>query len=230
MTMIGYSDDAKMMELLAPLHRLEPLPFAVPRDVRQPLLRRRPVLVAVVVVVALALTGVAIADGVGAFNGLSAAQHTQTGASVLDPETRAAIEQENTMAPNAMQLLPDTARILSRLPDGSPVYALTDTRGDLCIVSEGAGGCTTPLNNAHPIFVTFSNDSPTTGGTFIASGFAIDSVASVSFTVRGKKVTVPVKNNVWGYEEPNSHAIEGTCIVVHFADGSTVDYPPTPCR
>ena len=226
--MIGYSDEAKVTDLLAPLRRLEPLPFSA-RDARQPLLRRRPVLVAVVVVVALALTGVAIADGVGAFNGLSAAQNAQTGASVLDPATRAAIEQENAIAPFGMRLLPDTARILGTLPDGSPVYALTDTRGHLCIVSAGAGGCTSPLDQAHPIFVTFANDSPTTGGTFIASGFAIDSVASVSFTVRGKNVTVPVKNNVWSYEEPNSHAIEGQCIVVRFVDGTSVDYPPTPC-
>jgi hypothetical protein len=53
--------------------------------------------------------------------------------------------------------------------------------------------------------------------------------AHLSLTVRGKEVTVPVKNNVWGYEESNSNAIEGRCIVVHFADGSTVDYPPTEC-
>lgn len=229
--MIGYNDEARIVELLAPLRGLEPLPFAGPRNVRRPLLRRRPVLVALIVVVALALTGVAIADGVGAFNGLSAAQHTQTGASVLDPATLAAINDQNGMATQegGMQLLPNTARILSRLPDGSPVYALTDTRGDLCILSEGAGGCTSPLNKAHPILVTFGNDSPTTGGTFIASGFAIDGVASVSFTVRGQEVTVPVKNNVWDYEEPNSHAIEGRCMVVHFADGSTVNYPPTLC-
>jgi hypothetical protein len=231
MTMIDNSDDAKVTELLAPLRRLEPVPFAGPRDVRRPLLRRRPALVALVVVVALALTGVAIADGVGAFNGLSAAQHTQTGASVLDPATLAAIKEQNDMATEdgGMQLLPNTARILSRLPDGSPIYALTDTRGDLCILSEGAGSCTSPLNQAHPISVTFGNDSPTTGGTFIASGFAIDGVSSVSFTVRGQGVTAPVKNNTWDYEESNSHAIEGRCIMVHFADGSTVNYPPTLC-
>jgi hypothetical protein len=227
--MTGYGDEAKVMQLLAPLGRIDPLPFAVPERSRRRL--RRPVLVAAVVVVALALTGVAIANGVGAFNGLSAAQHTQTGVSVLDPATLAAIKEENAItADHGMQLLPDTARILSRLPDGSPIYALTDTRGDLCALSEGAGSCTSPLNKAHPISVTFSNDSPTTGGTFIASGFAIDGVASVSFTVRGQEVTVPVKNNAWEYEEHDSHATEGKCIVVHFADGSTVDYPPTLCR
>jgi hypothetical protein len=78
--------------------------------------------------------------------------------------------------------------------------------------------------------VTFSNDSPTTGGTFIASGFAIDGVTSVSFTVRGQEVTVPVKNNFWDYEEHDSRASEGQCIVAHFADGSTVNpFPEVPC-
>lgn len=229
--MSTYDDDAKITELLAPLRRLEPVPFAGPREARRPLLQRRRVLLAVVVVVALALTGVAIADGVGAFNGLSNAQDAPTGVSVLDPATLAAIKEENAVAGgHGMQLLPDTARILSRLPDGSPIYALTDTRGDLCALSEGTGSCTSPLNKAHPISVTFSNDSPTTGGTFIASGFAIDGVTSVSFTVRGQEVTVPVKNNVWDYEEHDSRASEGQCIVAHFADGSTVNpFPEVPC-
>lgn len=228
--MIGYSDDARVTELLAPLRRLQPVPFAGPRDVPRPLWRSRPVIAVAVLAVALALTGVAIADAVGAFNGLSAAQHARTGASVLDPATLAAINEQNATAPDdRLKLLPETARVLDRLPDGSPVYALTDTRGDLCILSEGAGSCGSPLNESQPISATFSNDSPTTGGTFIASGFAIDGVASVSFTVRGEEVEVPVKNNVWSYEQSGSHATEGRCIRVHFADGSTVDYPPTSC-
>jgi hypothetical protein len=38
-----------------------------------------------------------------------------------------------------------------------------------------------------------------TGGTFIASGLAVDGVTAVSFTVSGKAVEVPVKDNVWVY-------------------------------
>ena len=76
--MTGYSDEAKVMELLTPLRRLQSVPFTP----RQPAERRlrRPVLVAAVVFIALALTGVAIANGIDAFNGIGSAQRSQNGA------------------------------------------------------------------------------------------------------------------------------------------------------
>jgi hypothetical protein len=234
--MIGYSDDAKVMDLLAPLRRIEPVPFAVPElSQRRPLLRR-PVLVAVVLVVALALTGVAIANGVGAFNGISAAQNKPTGVKVLDRQALAAIKLQNSFASEHStprfpipRLLPATARVLGRMPDGSKVFGLTDTRSDLCLIGEIGGVCGPPLSKSHPItFATF-NPSPTTGGKFTASGVAIDGVTSVSFKVWSEDVMVPVRNNVWVYEKRHTTAHGARCIVVHFADGSTVDYPPTQC-
>jgi hypothetical protein len=52
----------------------------------------------------------------------------------------------------------------------------------------------------------------------ISWGFALDSVTAVSFTAGGRKVTVPVKHNVWAY-----HGIPtGTVpLTVHYNDGST---------
>ncbi len=232
--MIGYSDDARVMELLAPLRRLDPVPFAMPERPERRL--RRPVLVAAIVVVGLVLTGVAIADGVGAFRGISAAQHTRTGAEVLDPATLSMIKRQNRFAAEHStrrfpmpRLILSSARVLGKMPNGSPVYGLTDTRGELCLFGQMSGGCFAPLSKKQPITFSSSNASPTTGGTFIASGVAIDGVASVSFTVWGKQVTVPVKNNVWVYEKPHSTAHGARCIVVHFSDGSTVNYPPTMC-
>jgi hypothetical protein len=235
--MIGYSDDAKVMDLLAPLRRLEPVPFAVPEGPRRRTLRR-PVLMAAIVVVALALAGVAIANGVGAFNGISAAQHKPTGARVLPPKLLAEIKKLNAQAAKFRKehgfswpayFLPDTARVLGKAPDGTKVYGLTNTYGDLCLFGEVGGSCSPPLDKKHPItFATF-NASPTTGGTFIASGVAIDGVASVSFKVWSKRVTVPVRNNVWVYKQLNTTAHGARCVVVHFADGSSVHYPPTQC-
>jgi len=230
--MIGYSDDAKVTELLAPLRRIESVPFAE-RTWRR---LRRPILVASIVATALALTGVAIADGFGAFNGISAAQNTQTGTNVLPPGLLAEIEQSNALLakyPGAAQQLPDTARVLGTMPDGSKVYGLSDTRGDLCTISEAGGSCGPPLSNSQPITFGGANDAPTTGGTFIASGVAIDGVTSVSFTPvpgDGQEVTVPVKDNVWVYKEPDSHASNAHCIIAHMADGSTVNpFPEVPC-
>jgi len=196
----------------------------------------RRVVLGAVVAAALVGAGVAIAAGFGAFNGISAAQNTPTGSSVLPPALLAQIKQSNAELakyPWVAQQLPDTARVLGTMPDGSKVYGLSDTHGDLCTISEAGGNCGPPLSNAQPITFGGANEAPTTGGTFIASGVAIDGVASVSFTPvpgDGKEVTVPVKNNVWVYKEPDSHASNAHCIVAHLADGSTVNpFPEVPC-
>ena len=233
--MTGYSDDAKVMELLAPLRRLESVPFAVPERDDRRLLLRRPVLIAAIVVAALALRGVAIANGVGAFNGIGSAQRPQTGADALDPKDLP--PDCGSGSPAAAHspfchLILGSARLVRTLPGGDKVWVVTDTHGDLCVIVENsAASCGSPLKEPQPITFASSNESPTTSGEFIASGVAIDGVSSVSFTVRGNDVTVPVEDNVWAYEEQDSHAIEARCILAHFADGSTVNpFPEVPCR
>jgi len=202
--------------------------------------RWRRVLVAAVAVAALVGAGVAIAAGVGAFNGISAAQQTQTGADVLPPAVLAQVQQmnaqtaaENQAASSRFQfplLLPDTARVLGTMPDGSKVYGLTDTHGNLCLIGEAGDGCGPPLTHSHPITLGAANPSPTAGGTFVVQGVAMDGVTSVSFTVSGKAATVPVKDNVYIYKEPDSHADGPRCVIAHFADGSTVNpFPEVPC-
>jgi hypothetical protein len=174
--------------------------------------------------------------GLGPFNGISAAQHAKTGADLLPSGVLAQIKQMNARNANASKpgfalprLLPKTARVLGRAFDGSVVYGLTDTRGDLCLFGE-VGGCGPPLSRQHPITMGMANASPTTGGTFIVSGVAMDGVTSVSFTVWGKEVTVPVEDNVYLYKRPNSTAHGTRCVVAHFADGSTVNpFPEVPC-
>ena len=224
--MIGYSDDAKVLELLAPLRRLEPVPFSVPdRTVRR---LRRPVLVVAVVVVALALTGVAIANGVGAFKGIGAAERSQSGSDVLDPRLTRSCPSDlsRSIYDPFCHFVPTSVRLISTLASGRKVFVAADTHGDLCVVDEGrtiTSSCGPPLSGAHPITATFGNDSPTTGGEFVAGGVAVDGVTSVSFRVWGREVTVPVKHNVWVYTRRNSTAHGATCILVHLADGSTVN-------
>ncbi len=204
---------------------------------RRRLRRMRPVLVVGVTVAALAGTGVAVAAGLGAFNGISAAQGTQTGASVLPSAILAQVKEMNAQHASVSaaipQLLPDTARVLGTMPDGSPVYGLSNTHGDLCVISEAGGGCGAPLSKSHPITMNMSAESPTTGGTFIASGVALDGVTSVSFTLApgdGTVITVPVENNVYWYEKQDTHANYAHCVTAHFADGSTVNaFPGVPC-
>ncbi len=225
--MTGYSDDARVMELLSPLRRVEPLPFVgSERPERRPLLRT-PVLVASVVAVALVLTGVAIADGLGAFDGISAAQHPRTGADVIDPATRAYMECETSVKPCMpviRGLLFDTARVVGHLPSGQNIYVIaTASNGPgLCFVvgpPYPEWSCDDPLSRSHPstVFV-YGQDPNVTPPTF---GIALDGVTAVSFKVKGKEITVPVKDNVWIYPDDvffNAYSR----LTAHFADGSTV--------
>jgi hypothetical protein len=200
--------------------------------------RFRHVVVVALAVAALVGAGAAIADELGAFDGIGAAQHPQSGADVLDAKTLA--ELQNACPREALQpafymsschLVIDSARLVGEIPSFGNVYVVTDTRGDLCTLFEGgAMGCGPPLSKSQPITFGTFNRSPTTGGTFVASGLAIDGVSSVSFSVSGDSVEVPVRHNVWVYSQPNSHATVGRCVVAHLEDGSTVNpFPEVPC-
>ncbi len=175
--------------------------------------------------------------GLGPFNGISAAQRAKSSADVLPSGVLAQVKQMNTQSANPSsagvepwRLLPDTARVLGKAPDGFTLYGLTDTRGDLCVFGAAGGGCGPPLSKSHPITMGMANASPTTGGTFIVSGVAMDGVTSVSFTVWGKDVTVPVENNVYLFKEPNTTAHGTRCVVAHFADGTRVTpFPEVSC-
>jgi hypothetical protein len=206
------------------------------RPPRHGLRRFRHVLLVAVAVVAVAGAGVAIADGVGAFDGIGAAQHPPTGADVLDAKTLAGLQNAcpsrtaQTFYRPECHLVIGTARLVGQVPSYGNVYVVADTRGDLCTFFDGGDSCGPPLSKSHPITFGTFNPSPTMGGTFIASGLAVDGVTAVSFTVNGKAVEVPVKNNVWVYSEPDSHATGGQCVVAHLDDGSTVNpFHGLPC-
>jgi len=238
--MTGHSDDARLEALLAPLGRLGPVPFRPERAARR--WRHRPVLVGAVAVFALVLVGVAIAAGFGGFSGFGATQHPPTSADALDAQALASIRTACSLGlgPSARARLHNpychlelhTARYLTNTARGK-VWIVADNRGDLCAVG-GFGGCYAPLSKSEPI--TFGSNQlgvvPGAGGSFTAAGLAIDGVTSVSFVPvpgDGRTVTVPVKGNIWIYQD-NSRASNAHCIVAHFADGSSVvPFPKVPC-
>jgi hypothetical protein len=190
----------------------------------------RPVLVAAVAVAAIAGAGVAIAAGIGAFNGISAAQHPHGPADTLDPELVAQIDLQNAelaSSPTGQttgQMLPASARFTRALGSGERVYALTTTTNELCVLLVGAPGsnmssavgCGNPLNQDQPTTTGVVRPSPATPP--LAFGIAIDGVTSVSFMAAGAETTVPVTNNVWAYEG-SSAALQS--LTVHYADGTT---------
>jgi hypothetical protein len=202
--------------------------------------RWRPVLVAAVAVLALAATGVAIANGLGAFNGgvfngLSSAHHPRTSDDVIDPATRAYIERKNCKQPDGRPCAPmivgmrfGTSRRIAQLPDGQSLYVLKTTWDGLCFVAgpppHGRFNCSRPLSRAHPSTVWFDSSGPDVSSWF-TFGVALDGVTSVSFEPNGQKLTLPVKGNVWTYHGDSfeaTTALIGLPLTAHFADGKTV--------
>jgi hypothetical protein len=206
--------------------------------------RWRPLLVAAVVTAALAGAGVAIAESLGAFDGISAAQRPQTSADILDPSVVARMQTacdssgaSPTMYMPNCHLVLDTSRLVSQLPDGRNVYVITDSRGDLCVLlpnlmmgcnpsvspSNSAAGqphSGAPLSPSNPITVSSFGDALDTPR--IIYGVALDGVTAVSFESAGAEVTVPVKDNVWAYEQPSASTPDPNPITAHFDDGTTV--------
>lgn len=194
----------------------------------------RGVLVAAVALAALAGAGVAIAAGFGAFNGIAAAQHPQTGADVIDPTTMAHMQDKNCKSgPDATPpvcmamiggLLFDTARVVGQIPSGQNIYVITNTSNSLCFVvgpPHPEWNCDDPLSHSHPstIFDYTANGAP-----YTLVGIAVDGVTSVSFEEDGQEVSVPVKDNVWTYQTDVTDALYNPMVslTVHFAGGETV--------
>lgn len=201
----------------------------------------RGALVVAVAVAALGGAGVAIAASFGGFSGFGATQHPPTGADVLDAQTLASIKTACSSGPGPSDpliynpychLVLGSARLLTDSGPHGKVWLISDTRGDLCVLN-GPGSCGPPLSKSQPITFGGGNENPTTGDTYFAAGLATDDVTSVSFVPvpgDGKEVTVPVKNNIWVYQQRDSHADVEHCIVAHMADGSTVNpFPEVPC-
>ncbi len=205
----------------------------------------RGALVIAVTLAALAGTGAAIADGLGAFGGIGAADHPQTGVDAVDPATAAYLEGKNCsgsinpktgvepkgcrgVAVIGLQL--DSARHLGQLPDGQNVYVIA-RHGDndnLCTVvgpPHPEIECNSMLSPSHPttIFTYAANQPAASPLTF---GVALDGVASVSFQAgdypNGQEVTVPVNGNLWIYP---AAVYDLQPVTAHFADGTTVVEP-----
>jgi hypothetical protein len=200
--------------------------------------RTRHLLLGAIALAALAGAGAGIADGLGAFNGIGAAQHAPTAADLLDATTRAGLQNACPDAGgHASFYMPlchlqlDSTRLVGQVQPYGNLYVVADTRGDLCAVLEGGdSSCGPPLSRSQPITFGSFYRSSTTDGTYIATGLAIDGVTAVSFTLGGKTVEVPVTSNVWVYSEPRSHWTDGHCIRAHFVDGKTADpFPKVPC-
>lgn len=191
----------------------------------------------------------------GAFNHLGAAQHAPAGANVLPPAILSAVEHGNAQVKveNAREaksgsparFFPerlDTAHLLARTPNAT-FYVLADTRGYLCSYEVttppvfSGDGCEPQLSHARPAMLDAGAGCLGSACSFIVDGVAMDGVKSVSFTFRGKHMSLPVENNVFTLKQrasaeagAASSAPTAQCPVAHFASGSTVNLAGYPCR
>jgi hypothetical protein len=242
-------------ELITRLAAANPVPHDGPLHVPEPVRVRatwKIGLGAIVAAAALALAGIAIADGLGIFNGISSVQHPQTTGDEIDPATKAYVDRANCTQPNGQPCAPmisglkfDTARHLSRLPDGQNIYVIGCGEADLCTVvgpPHPRFEDHSPLSKAHPATIEtyFAiNDSDSSANRWFTFGVALDGATSVSFDLgetadgapTGPRVTVPVNDNFWIYEAPagDLHGIPTVLqpLTVHFADGTSVTMPAT---
>jgi hypothetical protein len=176
-----------------------------------------------VALAALVGAGVAIAAGIGAFDGISAANHPQTSTDKLDAAMVDLVAEANVSLraiPNDPdgQVVASSSRLIGQLANGANVYVMPTTTNKLCVVtqttprSENYSGivCIDPLSQSEP--TTLVSKPPLT------YGVAQDDVASVSFGTPSGQVTVPVKNNIWSYE---GDGVDLSSVSVAFDDGST---------
>jgi hypothetical protein len=214
-------DDDQLRALLAPLDRLEP---ALRGDrQRRRNSHRRLVLFAAGGVAVLALAGAAIGSGMDPFAGIAAADHPATPDDVVGPDvvTQLRTDEPPAGAVDSIGLRRvDSSRLVGNLPSGRKIYVVTTAKNRLCVVVAGkAESCGDRLTHESPItFTVLSSDLEAP----LAYGVARDDVASVSFRVRGRRVTLPVRHNLFVYEGRRSDSVGGfSDLTVTFANGMT---------
>jgi hypothetical protein len=117
-----------------------------------------------------------------------------------------------------------SVRLLPTAIAGHAAYVMPSTYGDVCLFVEAfAEACGIPLTATTPaLYVSFDPGGTTHAGT-TAFGIAEDGVASVTLTVNGSPVTVPVKGNTFAFTGGPSVASDDiTAVATNFADGHSV--------
>lgn len=216
------AEEQVVRELLAPLAGVEGVTLGSARRAR-----RRTALVLAFAVLVLTVGGVAVASVTGRFTDLSAVNRPQENRDVLSPEVKAQLRAADRPAGGVDQIatrLLDSARLVGTLPSGRRVYALTTTRGRLCIaVEELSASCGRQLTDAAPISLTIVDADGFGGQPPLAYGVARDDVALVTFTIHGLPAVAPVKDNFYFYEGSTFDSYSSFAeAVVTFDDGRSL--------
>jgi hypothetical protein len=115
------------------------------------------------------------------------------------------------------------SRLVGSLPAGRRIYLVPTDRGRLCVAAARlAETCSDALSDASPATFTMVDMDGIGGAGPIAYGVAIDGVRSLSFSVAGRPVTVPVHNNVFVFHgRPSDGTGDFSPATVAFTNGAT---------
>jgi hypothetical protein len=202
--------------LLAPLDRVEPVTLVSDDRGRR---RRRSLALAVACV--LGAGGLAAAAVSGPLDGIFSA-HPRGAADVLDSGTAAMLKSDEVRGDAIGVRLLDQSRLLGTLPMRRRVYLVPTSKGRLCVVVERlAESCGDPLTQAAPLtFTVVDPDRTGRGEGPVAYGVARDGVVSVSFTVGGRRETVPIHHNLFAFQgRPTDRRFSAP--TARFADGTS---------
>jgi len=205
---------------------MQAAPNLLPLDHR-PTKHRRAVVSFAAGLAVIGMVGTAIASGRAPFSGIDAVGHTQTPPDTLSPAVVDQLKADVPPLGSAFDQIgardTGSTRLVGTLPSGRNVYIVPTSKGRLCVVvATLAESCGDPLTQASPITFTVIDPGSSSGQPPIAYGVARDGVVSVSFTVAGNQLTVPVQNNFYVYEaNPWDQHARFSSPTVTFADGST---------
>lgn len=188
--------------------------------------RWRPSIIVVVAILVLVLGGAAVAGSWNPLSAIGSADRPAEPKDELGPDVIEMLRRAQVVVPpggfSAIGTrLVEEARLLGKLPNGDKVYALPTSKGKLCIVvALRTESCSDPLTPEHPITFTISKVGPSSP--HVVWGATADDVVSVSFTIAGEHVTVPVEGNLYAWEgAPTKRFSHGSALSVTFSDGST---------
>jgi hypothetical protein len=159
------------------------------------------------------------------FAAIAAANHPRGAQDAVDAVTAASMKAEDAVhaTPQIGSHLLAESRSVGSLPSGRRIYLVPTDKGGLCVAAARlVETCSAALSTASPATFTIVDADGVGGAGPVAYGVASDAVKSLSFSVAGRPVTVPVRGNLFVFHGRSSDGTgDFSPATVAFTDGST---------
>lgn len=154
-------------------------------------------------------------------SGIGAADRPKNPSDAVGKRVQAQLRDDSPPSGGVDQIggrLADSARLVGTV-NGRKVYVVPTQKAGLCVIVAGlAESCSSGLTRSEPVTMVTAWERPGEPGYIY--GVALDGVRTVSFSVGGERVDVPVHDNFYVYEtEPLDSPPGPGPPTVTFADG-----------